>query len=163
MSIKLRKIKKSDLPLFLKWWKDKDLIALTSGNFAEPDENLPKYFLTMVESKKDHHYIIQFEGKSLGHIALMHKDLDTFEITIVIGEKEYWNQGIGTKAIKTALRLGFGKLGYTKTYLEVRPENTRAIKVYEACGFVKNGFKKYPKNKNQPITLKMVLSNINVE
>ena len=161
MSIKLRKIKKSDFTIFLKWWKDKDLIALTSGNFAEPDENLSKYFLTMVESKKDCHYIIELEGKSLGHIALMHKDLDTFEITIVIGEKEYWNQGIGTKAIKTALRLGFGKLGYIKAYLEVRPENTRAIKVYEACGFIKKGFKKYPKNKNQPTALKMILSNTN--
>ncbi|MFH1564651.1 MAG: hypothetical protein ABIC82_02250 [bacterium] len=31
MNIKLRKIKKSDLRYFLKWWKDKHLIKLTSG------------------------------------------------------------------------------------------------------------------------------------
>ncbi|MFZ6015285.1 MAG: hypothetical protein ACOYUZ_02920 [Patescibacteria group bacterium] len=52
MFIKLRKIKKSDLPLFLKWWKDQDLIALTSGNFDEPGEKLPGYFFKMLESKK---------------------------------------------------------------------------------------------------------------
>ena len=44
MTIELRKIKKSDHPFFLKWWKDPDLIALTSGNFNEPDEKLPIYF-----------------------------------------------------------------------------------------------------------------------
>lgn len=158
MFIRLRKIKKSDLSLFLKWWKDHDLIALTSGNFNESDEKLPGYFSKMIESEKDHHYIIQYEEKAIGHLALMHKNLNTFEITIVIGEKEYWNQGFGTKAIKKALLLGFDKLGYSKSYLEVRPENIRAIKAYEACGFVKKGFKKYPKNKYQPVTLKMVLN-----
>jgi RimJ/RimL family protein N-acetyltransferase len=160
MSIKLRKIKKSDLPLFLKWWRDPDLIALTSGNFDEHDEKLPGYFFNMLESKIDHHYIIQYEEKAIGHIALMHKNSDTFEITIVIGEKEYWNRGIGTKTIKKALLLGFGKFGYSKSYLEVRPENIRAIKAYESCGFVKKGLKNYPKNRYQPVTLKMVLNKI---
>jgi len=160
MTIKFRKIKKSDLPLFLKWWKDYDLIALTSGNFDEPDEKLPGYFFKMIESKKNHHYIIQYEEKAIGHIALIHKNSNTFEITIVIGEKEYWNKGIGTKAIKKAILLGFGKFGYSKTFLEVRPENIRAIKAYESCGFVKKGVKKYPENKYQPVTLKMVLNKI---
>ncbi|PIT88517.1 MAG: hypothetical protein COU29_01910 [Candidatus Magasanikbacteria bacterium CG10_big_fil_rev_8_21_14_0_10_36_32] len=160
MSIKLRIIKKSDLPLFLGWWKDHDLIALTSGNFDEPDERLPGYFSKMIEGKKDHHYIIQYEGKAIGHLALMHKNLDTFEITIVIGEKEYWNKGFGTKAIKKALLLGFGKLGYSKSCLEVRPENIRAIKAYASCGFVEKGLKKYPENRCQPVTLKMVLNKI---
>ncbi|OGF32494.1 hypothetical protein A2223_04180 [Candidatus Falkowbacteria bacterium RIFOXYA2_FULL_35_8] len=160
MSIKLTKIKKSDLPFFLKWWKDQDLITLTSGNFDEPDEKLPGYFFKMIESKKDHHYIIQYDEKTIGHLALKHKDSNTFEITIVIGEKEYWNKGIGIKAIKKALLLGFNKLGYLKSYLEVRPENIRAIKAYESCGFVKKGLKKYPKNRYQPVTLKMVLNKI---
>jgi RimJ/RimL family protein N-acetyltransferase len=157
MTLKLKKINRSDLPLFLKWWKDRDLIALTSGNFDEPDENLPGYFDKMIESKKDHHYIIKYEDKAIGHVALMHKNTNTFEMTIVIGEKEYWNKGLGTKAIKKAVSLGFGRLGYEKSYLEVRPENIRAVKAYESCGFVKKGLKKYPKNKCQPVTLQMVL------
>lgn len=159
-NIKLRKIRKSDLPIFLKWWKDRELIALTSGNFDEPDEKLPGYFSKMIENKKDHHYIIQLEGKAIGHLALMHKNSNLFELTIVIGEKSYLGKGFGRVAIKKALSLGFGRLGYLKSYLEVRPENVRAIKAYEACGFMKKGFKKYPKNKYQPVTLKMVLNKI---
>lgn len=157
-NIKLRKIKKSDLHFFLKWWKDKEIIALTSGNFNEPDKNLSGYFFKMLENKKDHHYIIKFDDKTIGHLALMHKNLKSFEITIVIGEKEHWGKGFGTEAIKKVLPLGFNKLGYSKAYLEVRPENIRAIKTYEHCGFVKKGLKKYPENKHQPVILRMVLS-----
>src|SRR3989339_627844 len=160
MVVKLRKIKKSDLPLFLKWWKNHDLIALTSGNFDETDEKLPGYFSKMIENKKDHHYIIQLKDKAIGHLALIHKNSNSFEITIVIGEKEHWGKGFGKEAIKKALSLGFGRLGYTKSFLEVRPENIRAIKAYESCGFVKKGLKKYPKNRYQPVTLKMVLNKI---
>jgi len=43
----------------------------------------------MINGKKNHHYIIQIEKKAIGHLALMHKNSDSFEITIVIGEKEY--------------------------------------------------------------------------
>lgn len=43
-----------------------------------------------------------------------------------------------------------------KKYFANRPDNTRAIKAYEKCGFKKAGIKKYPKNKYLPQTLKMV-------
>lgn len=160
MSIKLRKIKKSDLRYFLKWWKDKDLIKLTSGFYEKSDAILTKYFLDIFNNTKDHHYIVQFGVKVIGHVALTHKSKEAFEIQIVIGEKKYWGKGFGSEAIKKAVRIAFEKLGYSKASLEVRPENIRAIKAYESCGFVKNGFKKYPKNKYQSVTLKMVLNKI---
>jgi RimJ/RimL family protein N-acetyltransferase len=158
MTPKLRKLKKTDLPLFLKWWQDPELIALTSSNFDENEKKLVKYFFQMLENKKNHHYIIKFENKDIGHVALIHKNLNVFEITIIIGEKRYWNKGIGKQVIKKVLTLGFDKFGYSKSYLEVIPENIRAIKAYESCGFQKKGLKKYPKNKYQPTTLKMILN-----
>ena len=160
MSIKLRKIKKSDLGYFLKWWKDKDLIKLTSGFYEESDEVLTNYFLDILKNTKDYHYMILLDAKVIGHIALTHRSKYAFEIQIVIGEKKYWGKGLGSEAIKRAVKIAFEKLRYTKAYLEVRPENIRAIKAYESCGFVKKGLKKYPKNKHQPVTLKMVLNKI---
>ena len=160
MPIKLRKIKKSDLGYFLKWWKDKDLIKLTSGFYEKSDEVLTNYFLDIFKNAKDRHSIIQYGINVIGHVALDHKSKDTFEIQVVIGEKKYWGKGLGSKAIKKAVKIAFEKLGYTKGYLEVRPDNFRAIKAYESCGFLKRGLKKYPKNKYQPVTLKMVLNKI---
>ena len=133
------------------------MIALTSGNFEVDEKKFPLYFSRMIDNGKDRHYIIQTKDRVIGHIALIRKNTDVFEITIVIGEKDYWGKGFGKEAIRRALKIGFGNLGYKKAYLEVRPENIRAIKVYEACGFIQKGFKKYPRNIHLSITLKMVL------
>lgn len=159
MNILLRKIKKSDWPYFLKWWQDKDLIRLTSGIFEPSVGKLRKYFLTMISSKKDHHFVIETEkGKIIGHLALNHKNKNRAETQIVIGEKKNWNKGIGTQAIKQLVAIAFSKLGYKEIYLEVRSNNLRAINLYKARGFKKIGIKKYPKNKYLPEVLMMLLT-----
>ena len=160
-NIKLRKIRRADLKYFLKWWRDKELIKLTSGITEKSTKLLAGYFLDLLNNGKDRHYLILLHHKAIGHLAIMHKNKDLFEINIVIGEKEYWGKGYDELAIKQALRLAFGRLKYKKAYLEVRPDNKRAIMAYEKCGFVKNGIKKYPRNKYQPVVFKMVLSSQN--
>ena len=152
--INLRNIKASDLKYFLRWWKDKELIALTSGYQEKSDAKLKSYFDAMMTSR-DHHYMIVADSRTIGHIALTHRDKASFEIHIVIGDKRYWGRGIGTKAIKKALSIAFTKLNYTKAYLEVRPDNLRAIKAYEKCSFSKGRLKKYPSNNYQPVVLVM--------
>lgn len=154
-TLTLRKIKKADSPLFLKWWADKDVIALTSGCFDEPEENLRRYFDNMLGDKKDHNYILSVDAKPIGHMALIHKNAGTAELTIAIGEKRYWGKGWGSLAVKQILRAALGRLGYNKVFLEVRPDNARAIRSYEKCGFVKKGLKKHPDNPRQPVTLRM--------
>ncbi len=155
--IKLRKLKKSDLPFFLKWWKDEELVKLTSGIYENDDEILKEYFFNMLDSKKDSHYVIQYNSKVVGNISLTHKNKNTFEMHIAIGEKQYWGRGIGAISIKKILKNAFTKLGYAKACIEVRPDNKRAIELYEFCGFKKIGLKEYPQNKYQRIVLKMAL------
>jgi len=155
LGIRLRKIKKSDWPYFLKWWKDKELIKLTSGIYEENDKTLEDYFSDMLNSANNNYYIIIFDNKAIGNISLIQKDSATFETQIVIGEKEYWGKGIGTTAVKMALDIAFNKLGYASGYLEVRPDNQRAINLYKDCGFKETGIKKYPENKFQPVVITM--------
>lgn len=155
--IKLRKIKKSDWLYFLKWWKDKELIKMTSGIYEKDDNILKGYFLNMVNSAKNHDYLILSNKKPIGNISLTHKNKSTSEMHIVIGEKEYWGRGFGTSATKEALKIAFSKLKYKKVYLETRPKNKRAINMYKHCGFAEAGLKRYPNNKFQPVVLKMTL------
>lgn len=156
-TISLRNSKTSDLKYFLRWWKDKELIALTSGYQEKSDAKLKSYFDAMMASSRDHHYMIVVNSRTVGHIALTHRDADSFEIHIVIGNKRYWGKGLGTRAIKKALSIAFGKFKYHQAYLEVRPDNLRAIKAYEKCGFVRGRLKQYPNNKYQPVVLVMRL------
>ncbi|MFH1564783.1 MAG: GNAT family N-acetyltransferase [bacterium] len=157
-NIKIRKIRRTDLPYFLKWWKDETLIELTSGEYEKSEDVLRGYYIKMLNAQNDRHYAILCGSKIIGNISLIRKNKNIFEISIIIGEKKYWGAGIGQAAIERLLKIAFDKLGYKKAYIEVRPENLRAIKLYKKCGFIEAGFKKDIKNKNQPVVLKMILT-----
>lgn len=155
MKIMLRKIKLDDYPHFLKWWRDKELTVLTSGDHTPmTDKEIEKQIREMANDKKAHHWMIKADGKIVGHININKIDEKSAELQIVIGEKEYWGKGIGFEAIKQVLEQA-GSLGYRKITVEVRPENTRAINLYKKSGFIKQGLKKYPDNPNLPEVLVM--------
>jgi RimJ/RimL family protein N-acetyltransferase len=157
--IKLRKVKTTDWKLFLKWWQDEELISLTSGVREDSTLVLRGYFLKLLNSIFDQHYIILLEDKPIGHISLARKSKTTAEIHLIIGEKKYWGKGFGSVAIQKISKLAFEKFLYKKICLEVRPDNKRAISAYEKCGFVRGKLYHYP-NTNQPVTLKMCLKRI---
>ncbi len=54
---------------------------------------------------------------------------------IFIGEKTYWNQGIGTEATALILDYGFNIMNLNNITLEVVSYNQRAIRCYEKVGF----------------------------
>lgn len=54
---------------------------------------------------------------------------------IFIGEPDFWNRGIGTKATKLILEYGFNKLKLSSIYLHVKGSNKSAIKAYQNSGF----------------------------
>lgn len=158
-NISLRNIRPGDKKYFLKWWRDRELIAFTSGNFDDTkSRDLARYFNKLLGNNNN--FVICAGNKVVGSIYFQKVDKNTFRFPIVIGEKRYRGRGYGSAAIRTILYLGFAMYGFKKAYLEVRPENERAIKVYTALGFKKIGFKKYPRNKNFPVGLEMELSKI---
>ena len=149
MVINLRKLESDDWPLFAKWWRDEELIDLTSGDHSPlMDEEIKRQVDDMAEDIKSHHWLIKADGEAIGHINLNQKDDNSVEMQIVIGEKNYWGKGIGTEAISLVVSEA-KKLGYKKINAEVRPENKRALRLYEKMGFKKIGTKKYD-NPNLP-------------
>jgi len=155
-NIKIRKIKKTDKRYFAQWWRDRDLVKLTSGVLKPiTNDQLDKYFSDILNSTKDYHFVITLNNKVIGHISLSKKRI-WYETQIIIGDKKYWGKGYGTKAMKLLINYAH-KLKISKIFLEVRPDNIRAIKSYEKCGFKRKRIIKYPKNKYLPETLKMEL------
>lgn len=155
--IYLRKIKASDKKYFAKWWRDKELLKLTSGILKViSDKKVDKYFKNVLGSKKDYHFILTLNKKVIGHISLAKRKNNWYETQIVIGEKKYWGRGYGSEAIKLLIQKA-KRLRISKIYLEVKPTNTRAIHAYERCGFKKVKTILYPKNKYLPKTLRMEL------
>lgn len=60
-------------------------------------------------------------------------------IGISIGEKELWNRGYGTDAMRVMLRYAFNELNLHRVSLTVFEYNQRAIRSYEKAGFVIEG------------------------
>lgn len=153
--ITLRKVNFTDKKYFAKWWRDKELLKLTSGILdLISDKEAENYFMNILNGKTNYDFMIILNKKVIGHISLAKRNNKRYETQIVIGEKEYQNKGYGAKAIQILIKKA-KRLGISKIFLEVRPTNLRAIKAYEKCGFVKAGIKKYPNNKYLPETLRM--------
>lgn len=151
----LRKIKPSDEEYFARWWRDRELLKLTSGMLKPTsDKEVNKYFLDILKTKKDSHFLITLDKKAIGHISLVKRKNGWYETQIIIGDKKYWNKGYGSRAISLFLNKA-KQLGIDKIYLEVRPNNLRAIKAYKKSGFIEKGIRKYPKNKYLSEVLRM--------
>lgn len=155
--ISLRKVKVLDKKYFAKWWRDKELLKVTSGVLKRiTDKEVDKYFSRILKNRKAYHNVILLDREVIGHIALVQRRNGWYETQIVVGEKKQQGKGYGTNAIKLLLQKS-KKTGIKKIYLEVRPGNTKAIRAYEKCGFQKIGIKKYLKNKYLSQVVKMVL------
>lgn len=155
--VSLRKIQSRDQKYFAKWWRDEDLLKLTSGILERlSDQEVDKYFQNILKSKKDYHFIISLDRKVIGHLSLAKRKNNWHETQIVIGEKKNWGKGHGSKAIELLISR-VKQFGYSKIYLEVRPTNTRAIGAYERCGFQKVKLIHYRKNKGLSKTLRLEL------
>lgn len=108
--------------------------------------NEEKWFTQMLEKPAEEHPLaieVQ-EGKSwklIGNCGLMifNHQVHTAEVGIMIGEKDYWDQGYGTEAMQLILRHGFNTLNLNSITLRVYETNARAIRSYEKTGFVLDG------------------------
>tara|TARA_R110002167_G_scaffold39964_5_gene123246 strand:- start:34 stop:504 length:471 start_codon:yes stop_codon:yes gene_type:complete len=75
------------------------------------------------------------DNQYIGNVQLTDIVENEAQVHIFIGESDFWNLGIGTKATKLILEYGFNTLRLTSIYLYVNKNNTSAIKAYQNNGF----------------------------
>jgi RimJ/RimL family protein N-acetyltransferase len=78
---------------------------------------------------------VAYGGAPIGAVGLKHITPDSAEYWGYIGEKEYWNGGLGSAMLQFAFRQG-RELGLHELWLTVGRNNPRAIRVYQKHGFV---------------------------
>jgi len=147
--IRFRAIEKDDLHYFVKWLNDPEvrqgLSMIMPLSLAE-EENWFEELLKKPQYEKPLALEIQPDPQVdewifVGNCGLFGIDWQNryAEIGIHIGEKGYWNQGFGTKAIRLILKHGFDNLNLHRLWLRVFENNTRAIRSYEKAGFTNEG------------------------
>jgi len=79
------------------------------------------------------------EGVHIGRCSVYNFDHQWGQLGIKIGDKNYWSKGYGTDAMKLLISYCLTTLGIQHLWLKVLPENTRAQRCYEKCGFAYSG------------------------
>jgi len=111
----------------------------------EPDLALLRpradYYASQTPTAADCILVIEVADKVIGEIFLHHKHRGwgTTHFGIGIYDPEYVGKGYGRDALNVLLRWAFRIQGYRRVSLTVGANNERAIRAYQACGFVQEG------------------------
>ncbi len=85
--------------------------------------------------------ILDKSGQFIGNIGLRNLNWQsrTVDLVIFIGDRRFWGNGYGRDAICAVLDHLFANLNLHRVGLQVLEYNERAIRCYQACGFVVEG------------------------
>lgn len=144
--IRFRAPERDDIPIFVNWINDPEVRAGLSLFLPMSIAEEELWFDDMLKRPVNEHPLsIEVKDKKdwiiIGNIGLFSFDniARSAEVGILIGEKNYWNKGYGTAALKLLLKHGFETLNLNRIFLRVYEDNPRAIRCYEKAGFVHEG------------------------
>ena len=125
------------LPDYLRMVNDLEHVGRFIGRRTEPvsEEKERKWVREKLDEKAVLFSMIEkSSGSFIGNIELMDFTETEAELGIAITAAKQ-ELGYGTEAIRAVTGYAFDKLGLKRVFLKVYPDNGRAIRVYEKCGF----------------------------
>ena len=77
------------------------------------------------------------DGKHIGNVVYYNTDFvrRETEVGIMIGERDYWNQGYGSEAMCALVDYVFRRTSFKRVYLKTLEKNIRAQRSFQKCGF----------------------------
>lgn len=153
--IRFRRAEKDDLPLFMEWINDPDVIAGLTIYLPMAMWEEEEWFAHLSKrSQAERPLTVEMrdgDGWRLIGNSGFH-DLDTVarsaEVGIMLGDKSVWNQGFGTEVMLLLLKHGFETLNLNRIQLHVYEANQWAVRLYEKIGFIHEGRKRQALYKN---------------
>lgn len=146
--ITLRELRESDAPYMLEWMHDPDIARCFQQDMTRITMSQAESFCRdarIPESLRDGmslHYAIvdDVTDEYLGTVSLKSVDLTNSNAEFAIStRKKAWGKGVASAATRSMLHRAFNVLGLHRVYLNVLSDNERAIRLYEACGFQREG------------------------
>ena len=131
VSIRLRDVTKSDLPIFFEHQLDpaaSHMAAFTAKDPADREAFMAHWARILADDAIATKTIL-FDGNVAGHVASF-EQFGQPEITYWLGQ-EYWGQGIATRALSAFL----GHLEARPLYARAAKDNVASLRVLEKCGF----------------------------
>lgn len=159
--IHLRKLKREDAEGMLEWMHDPDIqrgfqVDMASKTLVDIENFISSALCYPVEGESIHLAIASENDEYLGTISLKDISLRDRRAEYAISlRKSAQGRGIAAEATRQLLALSFQDWKLERIYLNVLSENTKAIQLYEKCGFFYEGaFRKHLCLKGEFKTLK---------
>jgi RimJ/RimL family protein N-acetyltransferase len=143
-SVELRRHDRANYHLYARWYGDAEIWHLTSW-MSRPMQRaaVERLFEEREKSSTDDSFAIHRKGenKPVGVIGLSNisKANASADLSVIVGEAEARDQGLGTEAIRLILSYAFEDLGLNSVALSVFDFNEAAIHTYENLGFEREG------------------------
>jgi aminoglycoside 6'-N-acetyltransferase len=145
-NIKLRPMTEDDWDVLLKWNSDPEVLYYSEGN------DVTSYNLEEIQdiyrstSQNAFCFVIEVDNKPIGECWLQkmnleallreYPDLDCRRIDLMIGEKQYWNRGIGTEVIRMLTDFGFQEQGADMIFgCHIADYNVRSLRAFQKAGY----------------------------
>lgn len=148
MRISIRKMKKEDIPLKVKWINDEQNNQFLHYDLPLEQSKTEVWYEKIKDRLDRYDGIIEADGNPVGVIGILEIKENQGEYYITLGEPSYKGKGIATEATRQILQFAFTELGLDKVYLYTECENIPAQKLFEKAGFRKAGTE-YGKVKNR--------------
>lgn len=119
-----------------------DFLRFGPGEFKMSLEDEENFIESRRKSLNQFFIIAEINGTIVGSLGFNGDDKPRIQHTGEFGcsvLKEYWGFGIGTTLIETLIEWAKSSGIIKKLNLKVRPDNGRAIRLYERFGFVREG------------------------
>ncbi|MEW6725097.1 MAG: GNAT family protein [Bacillota bacterium] len=138
--IQIRPLDGADIAALLLWDDDPEITEFIGKKF--PNLGMVQEWITALSHRTRRAFAIENgNGELIGELELTDIQWGSgrAELVVVIGERANWGKGLGTEAVRLALRYAFEEVGLREVWLRVYRRNRRAIRCYEKCGFRKEG------------------------
>lgn len=141
--IRLWALERYDLLKNFTWGNDRELINLTGMQpYPKSSWEVERWYETVVNSLASRIFAIKTkEGEYIGNIELSSIDPRSAraEMGLILGERQFWNQGYGEEAIRLVLEFAFGEMRLHRVYARILDYNAMAQRCFEKCGFAREG------------------------
>ena len=144
--IRLRAMSRKDLPDFVNWLNDPEVLQYLSFYTPLSIEQEEKWYEEILTHPVEEHPLVveartENDWMMVGNIGFNNVDQHerSAEVGIFIGDKAFHNKGYGTEALCLIVDYGFMTLNFHRIYLRVYANNPRGVRCYEKVGFKQEG------------------------
>ncbi len=129
---------------YISWLNDEEVCRENShATFPNTKEKTQEYIESISRSNSQVVLAIRWKKNDahVGNIALQRINWvsRSAELAIVIGDKKYWNKGIGTEAYMLVINYAFDRLNLNRISSGQTLKNTGMINVCKNCGMKEEG------------------------